>query len=253
MCPSSRYQIKRSPCASPLIRIREEHLVFPPRVTAGQICPDPPLEHTADIHQTVHMAHRLVLASASGIRATLLRNAGLQPEVTPARIDEDAIRASLEADQASARDVADALAEYKARRVSNARPDALVLGCDQIAEIDGMILTKPDTGQTAKAQLKALSGKTHRLMSAAVLYRDGAPKWRHIGVVRMSMRDLSDAYIDDYVARNWNSIRHSVGGYKLEEEGVRLFSRVDGDYFHVLGLPLTEFLSFLIDTGEVEI
>jgi len=251
MC--SPFWIKRSPCASSLLRITDSHTGFPTDGEAGWIYLKPPLEHTAVIHQTVHMTHRLVLASASEIRATLLRNAGLQLDVQPARIDEDAIRAALEAEQARPRDVADALAEYKAMRVSNKIPDALVLGCDQIAEIDGTILVKPDTAETAKAQIKALSGKTHRLMSAAVLFQSGEPKWRHVGVVRMSMRDLSDAYVNDYVSRNWNSIRHSVGGYKLEEEGVRLFSRIDGDYFHVLGLPLTELLSFLIDTGEVEI
>ena len=220
---------------------------------AQKIYRETALEHTADIHETIHMPHRLVLASASEIRATLLQNAGLTFDVKPARIDEEAIRASLEAEQATPRDVADALAEYKAMRGSHADPDALVLGCDQIAEIGGHVLAKPETPDTARAQLRALSGKTHKLLSAAVVYHAGQPKWRHVGVVRMSVRELSDSYIEDYVARNWDSIRHSVGAYKLEEEGVRLFSRVEGDYFHVLGLPLTELLSFLIDTGEVEV
>jgi len=199
------------------------------------------------------MHHRLVLASGSQIRAALLRNAGLRFEVKPSRIDEAAIRAALEVEQATPRDVADTLAEYKAMRGSHSDRDALVLGCDQVAAIDGTILAKPDTPETARVQIKALSGKTHQLMSAAVVYRGGEPKWRHVGVVRMTMRTISDSYIEAYVARNWDSIRQSVGGYKLEEEGVRLFSRIEGDYFHVLGLPLTELLSFLIDTGEVEI
>jgi septum formation protein len=199
------------------------------------------------------MPHRFILASGSRIRATLLHNAGLVFEVKPARIDEEALRAALEEEGANPRDVADTLAEYKARRGSSADPEALVLGCDQIAEIKGRILAKPETPEDAIAQLRLLSGRTHRLMSAAVLYRGGSPKWRHVGVVRLTMRDLSEPYIADYVARNWDSIRHSVGGYKLEEEGVRLFSRIEGDYFHVLGLPLTELLSFLIDTGEVRI
>jgi nucleoside triphosphate pyrophosphatase len=199
------------------------------------------------------MSKRFILASGSEIRATLLRNAGIEIEVIAARIDEEAIRAALDAEAAKPRDVADTLAEYKARRVANANPDALVLGCDQVAEIKGTILSKPTTQAEARDQLALLSGKTHHLLSAAVVYEHGEPAWRHIGVVRMTMRDLSPAYIEDYVDRNWESIRHAVGGYKLEEEGVRLFSLVDGDYFHVLGLPLTELLSYLIEKGEIRI
>jgi septum formation protein len=199
------------------------------------------------------MSNPLILASSSEIRADLLRNAGLEIEVVPARIDEAAIRGALEAEAASPRDVADTLAEYKARRVANARPDALVLGCDQVAELKGEILAKPESEADAREQLAALSGKTHRLLSAAVIYEHGEPVWRHVGVVRLTMRELSPGYIDDYVTRNWESIRHAVGGYKLEEEGVRLFSLIDGDYFNVLGLPLTELLSYLIVKGHVRI
>jgi septum formation protein len=199
------------------------------------------------------MPNPLILASSSEIRADLLRNAGLEIEVVPARIDEAAIRGALEAEAASPRDVADTLAEYKARRVANARPNALVLGCDQVAELKGKILAKPESEADARDQLAALSGKTHRLLSAAVIYEHGEPVWRHVGVVRLTMRELSPGYIDDYVTRNWESIRHAVGGYKLEEEGVRLFSLIDGDYFNVLGLPLTELLSYLIVKGHVRI
>lgn len=210
-------------------------------------------EQTGKIPKAVNMPRRFILASGSKIRGTLLRNAGVVFDVIPARIDEDAIKAALEQEEAPPRDVADALAEQKAWRVSNANPDALVLGCDQVAEIAGALLSKPATAEDAKDQLRTLSGKTHRLLSAAVIYEHGEPMWRHVGVVRMTMRNLSAAYIDDYVARNWDSIRDAVGGYKLEEEGVRLFSLIDGDYFNVLGLPLTELLSYLIERGEIRI
>ncbi|MDE9450163.1 septum formation protein Maf [Aliiroseovarius sp. Z3] len=199
------------------------------------------------------MAFSLTLASASEIRAQLLRNAGVEIDIQPARIDEETIRASLEADGASPRDLADALAEFKARKISEKNPDHLVLGCDQIAELGGKVLSKPRDEEDAKAQLTLMSGQTHRLLSAAVLYQDGKPLWRHVGVVRMRMRNLSDDYIANYITRNWESIRHSVGAYKLEEEGVRLFAKVDGDYFNVLGLPLTELLSYLILRGDLEI
>ncbi|SEV91410.1 septum formation protein [Aliiroseovarius sediminilitoris] len=199
------------------------------------------------------MATSLILASASDIRAQLLRNAEVEIDVQPARIDEETIRASLEAEGASPRDVADALAEFKARKISEKNPGRLVLGCDQIAELGGEVLSKPRDEVEAKAQLAMMSGQTHRLLSAAVLYQDGKAVWRHVGVVRLRMRELSRDYIDSYVTRNWNSIRHAVGAYKLEEEGVRLFAKVDGDYFNVLGLPLTELLSYLILRGDLEI
>ncbi|WP_371170157.1 Maf family nucleotide pyrophosphatase [Aliiroseovarius sp. 2305UL8-7] len=199
------------------------------------------------------MSTTLILASASQIRNTLLRNAAVKTEVQPARIDEEMIKASLEAEGARPRDLADALAEFKARKISEKNPGRLVLGCDQVAELGGVVLSKPRDAAEAVAQLLAMSGKTHRLLSAAVIYEDGKPLWRHVGVVRLRMRDLSTDYIESYVSRNWDSICHAVGAYKLEEEGVRLFSKIDGDYFNVLGLPLTELLSYLILRGDLEI
>lgn len=199
------------------------------------------------------MSASLILASGSQIRATLLSNAGVDFTVEAPRIDEASIRAGLEAEEATPRDIADALAEYKARKVGAKNPGALVLGCDQVAALKGEILSKPETQDEAIDQLTRLSGQTHQLLSAAVIYHDYEPIWRHVGTVRLTMRQLSQAYIRDYVARNWDSIRHSVGAYKLEEEGVRLFAQIDGSYFNVLGLPLTELLSYLILRGELSV
>ena len=232
---------------------RDETEVFPPARERAKIHPNRTPEQTRITHRPVHMPHAFVLASGSEIRATLLRNAGLSVEAIPARVDEDAIKAAMLDEGAKPRDVADALAEHKARRVSAKHPEAFVLGCDQVAEVRGKLVSKPETPDAARVQLRELSQHTHKLLSAAVICSAGQPIWRHVGVVRLTMRELSDAYIDDYVARNWESIRHSVGGYKLEEEGVRLVSRIDGDYFTVLGLPLTELLSYLIDRGELAI
>ena len=197
------------------------------------------------------MTDMIILASGSEIRATLLRNAGIDFSVIKARIDEDTIRQSLEAEEASPRDIADTLAELKAQRVAAKHPEALVIGCDQVLALGRTIYSKPETPEQALSQLQSLRGQKHQLLSAAVIYGEGKPLWRHVGVVRLQMRDTSDTYLTDYVDRNWESIRHAVGAYKLEEEGVRLFSRIEGDYFNVLGLPLLELLSYLTLRGTL--
>jgi septum formation protein len=197
------------------------------------------------------MDRPLILASGSPVRRRLLQNAGVPVEVVVPRVDEDSVRDALVAEGAPPRDVADALAELKARRLAEKSPGAFVIGCDQVLDIDGRILAKPATPEEARAQLALLNGKRHKLHSAVVVCEDGKPVWRHVGEVRLTMRSCSDSYLDDYVARNWESLREAVGSYKLEEEGVRLFSRIDGDYFTVLGLPLLELLSYLTLRGRV--
>lgn len=198
------------------------------------------------------MPRPLILASGSEIRQQLLRNAGLEIEVVKPRLDEESIKAALLADGVGPRDLADALAEGKAVKISGKRPGALVLGCDQVLEHDGRVFSKPESPEEARDQIRRLSGGRHRLLSAAVIAENGKPIWRHVGTVRLHMREVSDAWLDGYIARNWDSIRHSVGGYKLEEEGVRLFTRIEGDYFTVLGLPLLELLAYLGTTGDIE-
>jgi len=198
------------------------------------------------------MSVPIILASGSRIRATLLRNAGLEVEAMPPRVDEDAVKAALIAEGAPPRDIADALAELKARKLSEKHPGVLVIGCDQVLDFEGALLSKPETPEAALDQLRQMRGKRHKLLSAAVICRDGQPEWRHVGQVRLTMREVSDGYLQDYVDRNWDSIRHSVGAYKLEEEGVRLFTAIDGDYFTVLGMPLLELLNFLMLRGAID-
>ena len=200
----------------------------------------------------MHKKCDLILASGSQIRGDLLRNAGLTIEAIRPQVDEDGAKAALIAEGASPRDIADTLAELKARKVSQKRPGALVLGCDQVLDFKGEILSKPTSEEEVTEQLTRLSGQGHKLLSAAVVYEDGQPIWRHVGVVSLTMRQLSPAFIDAYVARNWPGLSESVGGYKLEEEGSRLFVAVRGEYFDVLGLPLLPLLNWLTLRGVLE-
>lgn len=197
------------------------------------------------------MMSTLVLASTSRIRHELLEKAGLSIEVTAPRVDEAMIRDAMLAEQFSPRDIADGLAEAKAMRVSRKRPGAMVLGCDQVLDLDGKVLSKPATPDEARAQLLSMRGRRHDLLSAAVICQDGEPIWRHVGRARLTVRQFSDDWIDTYIKRNWPDIAESVGAYKLEAEGVRLFSKIEGDYFTILGLPLLDLLSFLTLRGDL--
>lgn len=192
---------------------------------------------------------RLVLASSSPVRRALLDRAGIAHEVVPARVDEESLRAALAAEGARPRDIADALAEAKARKVAGRHPDALVLGCDQVLEFEGAALGKAASRDEAAAQLAAMAGRTHSLHSAAVICEAGAPVWRHVGTVGMTMRSLSPGFLASYLDRNWPAVEDCVGAYRIEDEGVRLFARIDGGYFDVLGLPLLEVQAYLALRG----
>ena len=198
------------------------------------------------------MAFYLILASRSPVRAEMLRRAAIPFDAIPAGLDEDAVKLGLLSEGASPRDLADSLAEMKARKLSDKSPGRMVLGCDQVLDFDGRLISKPETPEICKEQLADLSGNAHALHSAAVICLDGQPIWRHVGTAQLRMRTLSAQFIDDYVSRNWPDIRDSVGGYKLEEEGVRLFASVRGDFFHVLGLPLLELISYLVARGDLD-
>lgn len=193
----------------------------------------------------------VILASQSAIRRKLLENAGLAVETLPARVDEDEIKLALRAAGASVEDAAIKLAEAKARRVAERIPGALVIGCDQMLECNGVWFDKPPDRAHAAAHLRALSGKTHRLISAVVAYRNMARVWHHVDAAKLSVRPLSDAFIATYLDQVSEAALSSVGAYQLEGLGAQLFTRIEGDYFTVLGLPLLPLLGFLRANGVV--
>jgi septum formation protein len=192
----------------------------------------------------------VVLASKSSARRAVLDGAGVPYEAAAAGVDEEAVKAGMLAEGANAREIADALAELKAIKVSRSRPE-FVVGADQTLEFEGRLYDKAETLAEARARLQALRGKPHKLHSAVVVAKDGAPIWREVVTATLTMRDFSDAFLDDYLAAEGEAALGSVGCYRLEGLGVQLFSKIDGDYFTILGLPLMGLLDLLRRHGEL--
>jgi septum formation protein len=194
----------------------------------------------------------LILASGSAARAAMLRAAGVEIEVIPGRVDEEAIKAGMLAEGAPPRDIADKLAEMKAQRTGARNPGRLTLGADQVLVHEGALLSKAETADDARSKLTALRGSRHELLSAAVIVEGDRPVWRHIGRATLTMRPFSDTFLEQYIADAGDALTSSVGCYHLEGLGAQLFSQVQGDYFTVLGLPLLEVLGFLRARGYLK-
>lgn len=192
----------------------------------------------------------IVLASKSAARRAVLDGAGVTYEATVAGVDEDAVKASLLAEGQGPRDVADALAELKAIRVSRGRSD-LVIGADQTLDLDGRLYDKVDTVAAARDRLLELRGRTHKLHSAVVVAKAGAPIWREVVTAKLTMRDFSDDFLERYLADEGERALGSVGCYRLEGPGAQLFAKIEGDYFAILGLPLLGLLDLLRRHGAL--
>lgn len=187
---------------------------------------------------------KVILASQSASRRAMLEAAGVPFAAMSAGVDEEAAKAGLQG--LNARDLADALAELKALRVSGREPDALVLGSDSVVALeDGTLLDKPETRDQAAEHLRMMSGKRHELVSAAVIAEGCKPIWRVVDRAKMYVRPLSDAFIETYLDAEWPAISGCVGCYRIEGPGAQLFARIEGSQFTVLGLPLLPVLDYL--------
>lgn len=198
------------------------------------------------------MAGKLMLASASQSRRMLMENAGLQFEAEAAHINERAAEAGLGGNPLSPDRLALELARLKALDVASRHSGALVVGCDQTMSLDEVVFHKPVDIDEARRNLKTLRGRTHRLNSAVVLVRDKEVLWENVSIAELTMREFSDEFLDGYVQRTGDAVLRSVGCYQLEAEGIRLFNKISGDYFTILGLPLLPLLEELRVLGEID-
>jgi septum formation protein len=197
-----------------------------------------------------HTTRPIVLASASRARRELLAAAGVPFTVEAADVDEPALRHALDP-QTKPTEVAEVLARAKAKDVGARHDGALVIGADQVLAFGDEILTKPGNAEGARKTLLKLRGKTHELHSSVAFAENGDIVWMHTGTARLTMRNFTDEFLDDYLVRAGDSVGQSVGAYELESTGVQLFEQVEGDYFTVLGLPLLAVLGELRKRGVI--
>jgi septum formation protein len=199
-------------------------------------------------------AREIVLASGSRARRELLAAAGVHFTVQPADVDEPAIRARMREVDANVdpKKIAAVLAGAKAEDVSGKIAGSLIIGADQVLALGDELLSKAPSTDAAREALRKLRGRTHELHSAVAFAENGNITWAHVATARLTMRDFSDAFLDDYLLRAGDQVRQSVGAYELEGLGVQLFDKIEGDYFTVLGLPLMPVLAELRERGIIE-
>lgn len=193
----------------------------------------------------------LILASKSRSRGNLMRGAGLSFEQVSSNVDEDAIKIAMRADGETTQRQAEALAEMKAMKVSLSK-DGIILGADQMLDLEGEQFDKPSSFEEARNNLLKMRGKTHTLETALVACQNGKPIWRITTRPKLTMRNFSEAFLDEYLKQEGDLAFSTVGAYRLEATGVQLFSKIEGDYFSILGLPLIQLLNWLQDRGILE-
>ncbi len=198
------------------------------------------------------MTTKIILASASPFRRMLMENAGLSFEAHAARIDERAIESRMEDDRSTPDAVAVVLATEKACEVSSRFADAIIIGSDQTMSLGNRTFHKPSDMADAANHLRLLSGNTHRLNSAIALTLNGQVIWQHVSHAELTMRELSSDFIARHLARVGDKAMSSVGAYQLEGEGLQLFSKIDGDYFTIIGLPMLPLLEKLRELGAID-
>jgi len=196
------------------------------------------------------MSSPIILASGSKIRAKILSDADIPFKVISKPVDEGSIKASMLAENARIRDIADALAEAKSIRVSK-NTAGLVIGADQIMTMEGELFDKPISIEAARERLLAMRGKAHKLIGAMVISENGHAVWRHISVVTLYVREFSDEWLENYIEAEGNLMTKSVGAYRFESRGAQLFTKVDGDSYSIMGLSLLPLLDYLRTRGAI--
>ena len=197
------------------------------------------------------MKTELILASESSIRSKILTNANIHFKSVPAKIDEESIKKSCLVESIKLEQISNILADYKAKKISLKYPGVMVIGCDQTLIFKNELLSKTKNRTDVFNRLQSMNNNEHTLFSSAVIYQDNIPIWSTTTKAKLKMRNNNDNYLNEYIDRNYNQIVRSTGCYMIEGEGIRLFTKIEGDYFTILGIPLLPILDFLCIRGEI--
>ena len=195
----------------------------------------------------MEMNKKIILASGSKIRQKILSSAGVTFLSDPANIDENTIKVSLDKNKNSHEQIAQTLSDFKGLNRINIWPNDLIISCDQILSFNGEIFSKPKNKEIAMDQIKKLRGSKHLLITASTIIEDSEIIWRDVSKAEMFMRELSDNQVFNYIEKIGIECTKSVGGYMIENEGIKLFNKINGDYFTILGIPLTKIINFLFE------
>ena len=193
---------------------------------------------------------KIILASASAIRAELMTKAGIEFEIRPTDIDEDILKAKFAQKKQSVKDLVQALAYAKANAI-NGETEAIIIGADQVLEFNGQIFDKPKTMRQAEERLKLMRGQEHRLIGGLCVLQSGSAPWYYLSTTKLHMRKFSDEFLKDYLQHEGESVLACVGAYKFEGRGASLFERVEGDFFSILGLSLLPLMKQLRSRGAL--
>jgi septum formation protein len=191
------------------------------------------------------MLNKIILASKSKVRGEILNKHNIFHDVKPSYVDEDAVKESLISESASPEVISKNLAELKANKVSLSQKDLIVLGADSVIDLDGELISKPESRKEALIILKKLNGKKHNLISSVCISKNGSMMWNHTDRAELTMKSFSEEDLKDYLSKISDEALYAYNVYQIEGEGRNLFSNIDGDRDTIMGLPVLKIKEYL--------
>ena len=191
------------------------------------------------------MLNKIILASKSKVRKKILDDNKIMCSVELSNVDEDIVKLSLLKERATPENISKNLAELKANKVSQKKTEHMVLGADSVIDLEGEIISKPESKEEALIILKKLNGKTHQLISSVCISKNGSMIWNYTDKAKLTMKNFSDDELKQYLAKIPEKILYAYNVYQIEGEGRNLFSKIEGDEDTIMGLPIIKIKQYL--------
>ena len=189
--------------------------------------------------------YKVILASNSKVRKNILENNGVECKVFPSNVDEEPVKKSLIKNNINSEIISKNLAELKANKISQKNPNVLVLGADSVIDLNGQLISKPESREEALKILKILNGRKHNLVSSVCISNNGKMIWNYSDKAILTMKELSDEELKDYLSKISDEALYAYNVYQIEGEGKKLFSNIEGDENTIMGLPVEKIKEYL--------